>query len=52
MNNHIDPREIKTIKANTPITITCSDGRKFTAYSFIFEELEEDDVQQVVSEVD
>ena len=38
MNEHIDPTEIRSIKSNTPVTITFNDGTKFTAYSFIFED--------------
>ena len=39
MNEHIDPTEIRSIESNTPITITFNDGSRFTAYSFIFEDL-------------
>lgn len=39
MNEHIYPTEIKSIESNTPVTITFNDGSRFTAYSFIFEDL-------------
>ena len=39
MNEHIDPTEIKRIESNTPVTITFNDGSRFTAYSFVFEDL-------------
>ena len=39
MNEHIDPTEIKSIESNTPVTITFNDGSRFTAYSFVFEDM-------------
>ena len=36
MRDIIDPTEIKTIKSNTPITITFTDGSSITAYNFEF----------------
>ena len=38
MNEHIDPTEIKSIKSNTPVTITFDNGESFTAYNFVFED--------------
>ena len=38
MKNSIDPTEIKSIKSNTPVTITFDDGSTITAYNFIFED--------------
>ena len=40
MKNSIDPTEIKSIKSNTPVTITFDDGSTITAYSFVFEDAE------------
>ena len=39
MEIKIDPTEIRSIESNTPVTITFNDGTKFTAYSFVFEDL-------------
>ena len=39
MNEHIDPTEIRSIESNTPVTITFNDGSRFTAYSFVFEDI-------------
>ena len=35
----IDPTEIRSIKSNTPVTITFDNGNTMTAYSFVFEDL-------------
>ena len=39
MKDIIDPTEIETIKSNSPVTITFTDGSSITAYNFEFENL-------------
>lgn len=39
MKDIIDPTEIETIKSNSPVTITFTDGSSVTAYNFEFKDL-------------
>ena len=39
MSDIIDPTEIATIKSNSPITITFTNGSTITAYNFEFKDL-------------
>ena len=39
MKDIIDPTEIETIKSNSPVTITFTDGSSVTAYNFEFKDI-------------
>ena len=39
MKDIIDPTEIETIKSNSPVTITFTDGSSITAYNFEFKDI-------------
>lgn len=39
MKDIIDPTEIVTIKSNSPVTITFTNGTSVTAYNFEFKDL-------------
>ena len=38
MDIRLDPYEIKTIEANTPVRITMEDGTEYIAYQFEFKD--------------